>query len=94
MFESWDRPGQNGHCFIALDVSSLMPLERFHDRMDALAGAIRQARPQRGVDQVLLPGERRWDARDDRIQHGIPLDDKTVDALEGLARDLGIDMIQ
>jgi LDH2 family malate/lactate/ureidoglycolate dehydrogenase len=46
------------------------------------------------VDHVLLPGERRWDARDDRIQHGIPLDDKTVAALEGLARELGIDMIQ
>jgi LDH2 family malate/lactate/ureidoglycolate dehydrogenase len=90
MFECWDRPGRNGHCFVAIDIAALMPLERFHDRLDTLASGIKQSRRQKGVEHVLLPGEQRWDKRDDHARDGVPLDEKTLDALGTLARELGL----
>jgi len=67
----------NGLCFIVLDPSCFVPLDRFRALMDELAAYIKSSRPIDGVDEVLLPGELELRTMKRRSESGIPLDDPT-----------------
>jgi LDH2 family malate/lactate/ureidoglycolate dehydrogenase len=90
MFENWERRGGNGHLFIAVDLAALLPLESYYERIEGLCAGITGARRQAGVEEILMPGERRWRAIDDQRAHGIDLEPRTIDALSETAAELGI----
>jgi LDH2 family malate/lactate/ureidoglycolate dehydrogenase len=85
-----ERESNVGHCFIAIDVSRLMPLDLYYDRMDMLIGFVKESRPQRGVEEVLIPGETRWRIAEGHLAQGIYLDAGAIEALESMAQDWGV----
>ena len=87
MYRDFERGGDNGHFFAAIDIARLMPLNAFYDRMETLIAALRHD------DGVLLPGEIRWRERQRALLAGtVDLDDKTTEALDALARSLGVEL--
>lgn len=79
-----------GHCFIALNIEAFLGLERFLDRMDALAEHIHSSPTRKGVDRVLVPGQLEAETTAARRRDGIPYSRHVQDRLLGLARDAGV----
>ncbi len=77
--------------FLAIRIDRFMPLEQFLDRMDALIEQIQSSELAPGSLGVFLPGEIEHNQKRDRLANGVPLDPKTVEALERTARDLGLE---
>ena len=82
--------GHNGHFFIALDVRKFMPLETYYERLEALVDILINSGAPGGQATVLLPGEHRWQSRDQNLREGIPLDEPTARSLKGLAETMGV----
>lgn len=87
MYNDLDRPGNNGHLMLAIDVKRWMPLEQFHQRVEALALAL-TAPP--GSHEVRLPGNERWAEIELSQRDGVLIEEHTLPQIEKLARDLGV----
>ncbi len=90
LHKNFERPANVGHFIMAVDIEKWMPLDQYFTRMEDLIRYIKNARPQKGVEEILLPGERRWKLYEDHLENGIPLDLKAQDALTKLADELKI----
>lgn len=90
MFKDDGRAGGNGHFFIAIDLSTMMSLSHFDQRLEALLLIVRGSGQHEG--DVLIPGETRWTHYKENIKYGIPVDDATLAALHELARLHGISL--
>lgn len=87
MYSDFENPGNSGHFFVAIDINTLMPLDRFYERMEILVEAIRDC------EGVLLPGEARWRAQaETEAAGGVALDEQTTAALAKLAESLKVPM--
>jgi ureidoglycolate dehydrogenase (NAD+) len=88
-----DQPGSSdtSQFFLAIRIDRFMPLEQFLDRMDALIEQIRSSELAPGSPGVFLPGEIEQNHKRDRLLNGVPLDPKTVEALERLGQELRIE---
>jgi len=85
MYHDFERGGDNGHFFVAIDIARLMPLDAFYDRMETLITALRYD------DDVLSPGQMRWRERQRALSAGtVDLDDKTTEALDALVGSLSV----
>ena len=71
-------PTNHGGCFIAIDVSALMPLEEFKARVDHVADQIRSAPKAAGSDRIYLPGDIEADNRRRARTEGIILPAEVV----------------
>ncbi len=87
MYADLDRPGNNGHLFMAIDISRWMPIEQFHARVEALAVSLTQPS---GSQDVRLPGDERWAEISCSEREGILIEDQTFVPIEQLASDLGV----
>ena len=87
MYENLEQSGDNGHFFVAIDISRWMPIETFFERLESLVTIIETSGKE---GQVRLPGEIRWQHYDHNLVDGIPLEPKVRDQLETLARSLGV----
>jgi uncharacterized oxidoreductase len=81
----------NGVCFMTIDPTRFVPLDRFRSLMDDLTAYIKSSPPAEGAGEVLMPGEREFRTRLVRLEEGIPVDDTTWDAMSGHAVRLGLD---
>lgn len=79
-----------GHFFLALDVAAFMPMDAFHDRLEAMIGDVKAGRPGQGFEEVLIPGERAAREARRRATGGVPVDVAVLETLEAKARELGI----
>lgn len=77
--------------FLAIRIDRFMPFEHFLDRMDVLIEQIRSSALAPGSPGVFLPGEIEHNHKQDRLANGVPLDAKTVEALERIRKELGLD---
>jgi LDH2 family malate/lactate/ureidoglycolate dehydrogenase len=84
--DTWDT----GHFFLALDVASFQPIDRFKAMMDVMIQTLRNAEPAPGAERVYVHGERELDAEQDRVANGIPLHPSVVDSLQGLSDEYGV----
>ncbi len=66
MYNDFARNGDNGHFMLALDVRRWMSLDAYYARFEALVAAIKGS----GED-VLLPGEVRWENYRDNHANGL-----------------------
>jgi hydroxycarboxylate dehydrogenase B len=80
----------NGLCFIVIDPSCFVPLDRFRALMDDLVAYIKSSPPVDGVDEVLLPGDLELRTMRRRSESGIPLDDRTWRAIQEHRARLGV----
>jgi len=87
MYKQFDRPGNNGHFVLVMDIRPWMPMDVFFDRMAILT---QFATESGDAGAVRLPGEARWATYEDSLKHGIALEPKTLTQLSALAEDLSI----
>lgn len=87
MYKNFERSGENGHFFMAIDITRWMPIEHFYERMETLAQIIFAS----GSDNnIRLAGERRWQNYDESLSLGVELEPKTQIALADLADKHGV----
>lgn len=79
------------HTFLAFDVGWFMPIDTFHERMQAFIAQIKSSQLRPGFDEVLVPGELEHRRETDKRANGVPLPPADVDALALLAARLGVD---
>lgn len=72
LFDDPAKPTHHGAACLAIDVGSMMPIEAFHKRVDALIREIHAAPTASGVP-LMMPGEREWRHRKAALEHGIEL---------------------
>lgn len=81
----FQRSGQNGHFFLALDIRALMPLDVYFQRIEFLEQHLKTL-PTGSIDpNVRLPGDLRWYHFVEARKFGLRFDAPTRAALERLA---------
>lgn len=88
-FIETNRSIANGHMHIAIDISRFIEPETFKRRVDEMSDMIKLTPNMPGRD-ILLPGERAWQACQEQQRNGIGLPVSVVDDLASLAHQLGI----
>ena len=79
-------PGTNyGILSIVIDPSIFMPVGDFKRRVTELVNRIKTTQRASGVKEILVPGERAWRERTQRLTAGIELDDELVSQLRVLS---------
>ena len=68
------RPMRVSRFFMGIDTERFMPVETFMERMQSLVGMVKQTKPAKGYEEVLVAGEPEWRAEERRTRDGIPLD--------------------
>lgn len=82
----------NDGCFIAcFNVEAFRPLATFKKEVTEFAQYLKATRPQKGVKEVLYPGEVEWRREQDRSKNGIEVDDNTWKKYQALAKKYGIE---
>ncbi|MDE0011299.1 MAG: Ldh family oxidoreductase [Candidatus Poribacteria bacterium] len=75
-------PGASyGLLIIALNPTSFVPLAQFKTEVDELITCVKENRRERGVTEILIPGERAYRQRESHLVSGIHLDDTLVSQL-------------
>lgn len=84
------RAAGAGQFFVAIDPTAFQDRQEFVRRMDQLIVDVHSAPRRDGVEQILLPGERRQRLSHENMANGIPLHPKILVELEALGDELKI----
>lgn len=79
-----------GHLFGAIKIASFTDPQSMKRTVDRAVGEMKKSRPTSGETPIRVPGERAGSTEKERKKNGIPLAEKTKEALRRLANDLGI----
>jgi LDH2 family malate/lactate/ureidoglycolate dehydrogenase len=90
LFNTWDRPVNIGHLFIAIQIDHFMPRKLFLERLQMLLGWIAECPPQKQEEPLRFPGELRGHCRALYERDGIPVENRAVEALNRLADELKV----
>jgi LDH2 family malate/lactate/ureidoglycolate dehydrogenase len=90
IYHDFERSSDSGHLFVAIDISKMMPVNEFYDRMARLIALIKTTDRAEGVDDILIPGEHRWREYDRQLSEGINLLPKDVQSLTVLAKEFDL----
>jgi len=88
LYKNFDRSSRVGHLFIAIDISRIMPIERYFDRMERLINFLKSSKKKKEVNKILIPGETRWSNYHKQVKKGIHLDLESLRVLQELANEL------
>jgi L-2-hydroxycarboxylate dehydrogenase (NAD+) len=83
-----------GHFFGALDIEGFRDKTAFKQEMDAWIQTMRSTKPLPGIAQVLVPGDPERQAYQTRIRRGVPVDKEVAAALQAIADQTGIALLQ
>lgn len=86
------KPVNEGHAFIVIDISKMMPIDTFKARMDKMDRQIHDAPKAKGTDRIYLPGEIEWNNYQKALNDGIELPDYVEKSLKDLSQDWQLDM--
>ena len=81
-----------GAFLMVINIADLMPVDLFKQRVDEWAGTIKATRPQKGFDEVTLPGEAALRAEKDRRANGVPVRPQYWEGIRKMAEEVGIDV--
>ncbi len=85
-------PGKGiGHFFGAMRIDAFRPAEEFKKDMDTWIRVFHNAKPIKGAERVLVPGDVEREIEEERMRKGIPLMGSVVEDLEKLAVRLGVE---
>jgi len=87
MYKNFNSSGNNGHFLLALDISRLMSMQIYYERLESLVKILKFSGPE---NNILLPGEKRWMNYEHNLANGIRLDEKTCSQLLALSEPYGI----
>ncbi|MFM7485486.1 MAG: Ldh family oxidoreductase [Cytophagales bacterium] len=79
-----------GHFFGAMRVDAFRPASEFKQHMDNWIARFREAKTVEGYHRLIIPGDPEREAEKIRRAKGIPLNEKVVEDLTGLAKKLGL----
>ena len=85
------KPANTGHAIVALSIETFAPVDRFKREIDTAIRTMRGAERLPGVERIWLPGEQSHLKRLERAKNGVPMPKPLREALDGVARDLGIE---
>jgi LDH2 family malate/lactate/ureidoglycolate dehydrogenase len=83
------KPADVGHFLVAIKPDLFMGLAEFKDRMDYLYKRVIGSDRMEGVERIYFPGELEQLMREQRLEHGIPLVQTEVEALNKEAERIG-----
>ncbi len=66
---------------IVIDPSIFVPVEQFKTEVDNLIKKIKLNRPESGVEEILIPGERAYREREKNMLSGLQLDEALLSQL-------------
>jgi len=79
------QPGKGiGHFFGAMRIDAFRPADDFKKHMDNWINGFRNAKPIKGEEKVLVPGDPEREFETERIKNGIPLLQAVIDDLKQL----------
>jgi LDH2 family malate/lactate/ureidoglycolate dehydrogenase len=78
-------PQQIGHLFVAMDISTMMPLDEFTERISQKEDETRNSRPAPGYEQVYMPGDLEQKKYKKNREDGIPISEEILIELKHLA---------
>jgi LDH2 family malate/lactate/ureidoglycolate dehydrogenase len=90
MYDTWERPQDVGHFFLALDPGAFLGRETFLERMSRLLSQIKSTPPAPGFVEVLLPGEVEARRRARAFAEGLRLPEEVVSELRALGERYGV----
>lgn len=86
------QPGRGiGHFLGAMRIDAFRPADDFKQHMDNWIRGFRNARPIRGEEQVLVPGDPEKEFEEERMKNGIPLLEMVIEDLNKLAEKFSLD---
>jgi len=88
-----DRPQSVSHFMLALDPRGVPPASAFAERVATLVDRVHQATPAAETERVRVPGERAAAVAAARQLDGVPLSATTIEQLNALADDFGMDRL-
>lgn len=90
IYDEGEKPADIGHTFIAIDISRLMPLELFYQRMEAMVSGIKAVPLAEGFSEIRIPGERRQKAAQERLKSGILINPVLFQEFQDIATELKV----
>lgn len=74
----------------AIDIDAFTDADTFRSEVDSLVDAVKTLPTAPGHDEICLPGELGYRTHDERVQHGIPLPQGTIEKLRTAAAAFGL----
>jgi LDH2 family malate/lactate/ureidoglycolate dehydrogenase len=75
-------PGVNyGMLLVVINPSIFLPIDEFKQKITELIDSVKSTKRMDGVAEILVPGERAWRERTQRMETGFELDDDLVEQL-------------
>ena len=86
-------PGRSNiaQCFIALDYGMFGDKAALRARFSTLLSELRQAQKAVGRERIYVHGEKEHEARANRLEKGVPVNDKTYQEMHEIAIQMGVD---
>ncbi|KLU60555.1 (2R)-3-sulfolactate dehydrogenase (NADP(+)) [Peptococcaceae bacterium CEB3] len=94
IYDGNKEPADVSHSFIALDVSRIMPVNLFLERMDGMIGGVKSVPLADGADAIRIPGEKRYKTFQARMKGGIPIRSAVLNELRQIASTLGVKRLE
>ena len=82
--------GEDGQFVLVLDPAAFDAEGAFQERVDSVIHEMHESRPAPGYDRVRVPGDLELETEYENREHGIPLNDATLEALQLTADRLGV----
>jgi ureidoglycolate dehydrogenase (NAD+) len=83
---------QVGHAFIAIDISQIMPMPVFEERMRRMVSELKQAPLAKNASQIFVPGEMEWNKREKALRENrIELTEAMAENMERISRLYGLE---
>ena len=75
-----------------INVEAFQPLEDFKNEVANFVDYVKSAAPAPGFDEVLVPGERSYRTKQERMANGIPVVDSTWEKIAEVAKKLDVEV--
>ncbi len=82
----------NGVCFLVIDPAAFCPVDVFRQEVARTIKYIKSSAPAPGFEEVLVPGELEFRTMRRREAEGIPIDERTWQAIQEHADRLGVSL--
>ena len=90
MYKDMDRKQDVGHFFCLMDIGAFMDVSKFKKRVDSMIDGIKACKKRPEVEEIFIPGERRFQTALENRKLGIPIGIQTLKELQTLCEEYKI----
>ncbi len=90
--EIYQRPSGSGiaQCFMAVDYGLFGNKQKIKQDFSAYLQKLREAPKAEGQSRIYTHGEKEWESRKEKLDQGIPVQEKTLNEIGNIARELQV----